>query len=122
MLEELFYADPLVLKDHANNQAVIVASDVEDRQIAYHVRRRERVSDLREAVPLGLNGSIEPNLQRGLRIRVFLRSCEKPAFADDVHNSKPAKREYVRKHFASKSSAATYSGRSASQASGTRRY
>jgi hypothetical protein len=89
--EELFDVDPLVLENHANDEAIVVAADIENRQIAYHVRRRKRLANLLEAPPFGLNRRIEPNLPRGPGIGEFPRSLEEAALADDVQNSMLAK-------------------------------
>jgi hypothetical protein len=89
--EELFDVDPLVLKHHANDEAIAVPADIENRQIAYHVRSRKRLPNVLKASPFGLDRSIEPNLQRGFGISEFRRSLEEAAFANDVQNSILAK-------------------------------
>jgi hypothetical protein len=91
MREERFDVNPLVPENHANDEAILVAADIENRQIAYHVRRRKRLANVVQASPLGLNHRIEPNLQRGLGIGEFPRPLEEVAFADNVQNSILAK-------------------------------
>jgi hypothetical protein len=88
--KDLIDVDPLVLEHHADDQAVLVASDVENRQIAHHVRGRKRFANVFGASPFRNNGRVEPDLQRGFDIREFRRSLEEPALADNVQNYIPA--------------------------------
>ena len=89
--EELLDVDPLVLKHQANDEAVVVATDVENREIAHHVCRRKRLPNILDVFPFGYNGRIEPNLQRGLGIGKLRRSFQEAPLAYDVHNSMLAK-------------------------------
>jgi hypothetical protein len=85
--EELFDVNPLALVHHANDEAVVVASDIEDRQIAHHIRCRKRLANVLKVLPFSLNGRIEPHLQGRFGVSVSRSSLEEAALADDVHNS-----------------------------------
>jgi hypothetical protein len=90
-LHERGVANPPVPEHHTDDETVLIASDVEDGQVAHHIRGRKRFADVLQALPFSLYGSIEPDLERRLRISVFRCSLEEAALADDIHDSILAK-------------------------------
>jgi hypothetical protein len=91
MGEELFDVNPLVFEHHADDEAILVTADIENREVACHVRIPKRLADVLETSPFGLDRRIEPNLQCGFGIGDFCRSLEEAALADDVSDSLLAK-------------------------------
>jgi hypothetical protein len=91
MRQEFLDVNPLVLKNHADDEAISVSLDIENGEWPYHVPRRKRFANVLQVAPLGIDRGIKPNLKRGFGIGELCCSLEEPALADPIHQLETSK-------------------------------